>query len=216
MKNNLYIFFSSILAGMCIAIGVTVYLSTMPYNKVLGTFLFALGLFTIMHFGLHLFTGKIGLTLDHKPSYLITMVFCLLGNIVGAFVLASIIKLTRINPTLVESAQYLVNSKMNDTWYSIFILSFMCGILIYIAYKGHTICPYDMGKVIFAFLAIVIFILCSYEHCVANVAYFTFAGVFNLKVVGYFLLMVLGNSVGAILLDGALKVNNILKNRADE
>ena len=48
-------FFSAILAGMLIGMGGTVFLS--QSNPVVGSFLFAIGLFTIVVFQLHLFTG---------------------------------------------------------------------------------------------------------------------------------------------------------------
>lgn len=50
-------FFSAILAGMLIGMGGTVFLS--QSNPVVGSFLFAIGLFTIVVFQLHLFTGRL-------------------------------------------------------------------------------------------------------------------------------------------------------------
>ena len=65
-------FFSAILAGMLIGMGGTVFLS--QSNPVVGSFLFAIGLFTIVVFQLHLFTGKVGYTPFNKPVYLIELV----------------------------------------------------------------------------------------------------------------------------------------------
>lgn len=48
----------SIYSGLCIGLGGTAYLSC--DNKILGSFLFGLGLFTILNFGFNLFTGKVG------------------------------------------------------------------------------------------------------------------------------------------------------------
>lgn len=211
MRRNLYILLSSFLAGICIGIGVSVYLSTIESNKIMGAFFFGLGLFTIIHFGLYLYTGRIGAVLDHNPKYLIDMFFCLIGNFIGAFILVSLIKCTRIGDALSINARLLVETKMNDSWYSIFGLSFMCGVLIYIAVKGHHVCPYGVGKLVFAFLALVVFIMCSFEHCVANVAYFTYAGVISFKVVLYFLIMIIGNAFGSIFIDGTLKLIDYLK-----
>ena len=47
---------SSILAGIMVAIGTIVYLNS---QSMLGAFLFAIGLLTILHFKLDLFTGKV-------------------------------------------------------------------------------------------------------------------------------------------------------------
>lgn len=41
---------------------------------------------------------------------------------------------------------------------------------------------------------------CGFEHCVANMYYFTAAGVWSLRTLGYLLLMTAGNAVGGVLL----------------
>ena len=43
------------------------------------------------------------------------------------------------------------------------------------------------------------FIICSYEHVIANACYFTYAKEFSGKVVLYFVIMAVGNSIGAII-----------------
>ena len=119
-------------------------------------------------------------------------------------------KLTRIYPILQSEAIELVKAKQNDSWYSIFILSIMCGIMIYIAVIGHERSPYTLGKALFCFLAVSAFIISGHEHCIANAAYYTLAGVFNTKALLYFILMILGNAIGSIGIDGLLKVVNWL------
>ena len=68
MKKIIDIFLRSLLTGVAIAIGGTVYLSC-P-SKYLGAFLFGIGLFVILSFGFNLFTGKVGYAVENKPSYL--------------------------------------------------------------------------------------------------------------------------------------------------
>lgn len=215
MVKYLYLFISGILAGTCIAIGVTVYLTMVPINKVVGAALFGLGLFAVLQFNLHLYTGKIGYLIDNKPSYLIDMLFCLLGNFIGAALFAIIIKATRVGTGLSETAQILVESKQGDQWYSILFLSFMCGFMMYMAVRGHRDSPSNVGKALFVFVGIIIFILCSFEHCVANISYYTYAGVFNATSFGHLLLMILGNALGAIFFGGTLKLMNHLKDKAN-
>ena len=67
MKKYAYIFLSALLSGFCITIGVCVYLSVVQINKIVGSLLFGLGLFGIVHFNLFLYTGKVGNLLDNKP-----------------------------------------------------------------------------------------------------------------------------------------------------
>lgn len=211
MKKYLSIFISSTLAGFCIVIGACVFLMLKAKGQeFVGSLCFGLGLFTIIHFGFHLYTGKVSDVLNNKPKYIIDLVVCLIGNIIGVILLTLIIKQTRLDNTLIAQAQQIVQAKENDSWYSLLILSSLCGVMIYLAVKGHAKCEYPIGKVLFCFLAISIFILCGFEHCVANCSYYTLAGVFNIKVLFKFIIMILGNAIGAIAFDGLLKLMTYL------
>ena len=199
VRHYLEVIIKSMLGGFCIVVGSTGYLILKSQDMtVLGAFVFGLGLYAIIHFKLWLFTSKISYVIDHGPKYSLDVLICFVVNILSVVLLSFILLQTRIAPSLVEAAKPLVNYKINDTWYSILILSFMCGTMIYLAVSGHEQCSYGCGKIAFVFLAIFIFIICSYEHVIANACYFTYAGVFNAKTVLYFLLMALGNSLGAI------------------
>ena len=120
MKHYLKIFISSLLAGFCIVIGASVYLSLLATSKIVGSLLFGFGLFVIINFELHLYTGKVGFILDNKPKYLLDLLVCLIGNFVGVIILASLIKLTRVGDLLSQASTNLVSAKQNDSWYSIF------------------------------------------------------------------------------------------------
>ena len=87
--------------------------------------------------------------------------------------------------------------------------------MIYLAVKGHAKCEYPLGKVLFCYLAVIVFILSGHEHCVANVVYYTYAGKITAKDFGYLLMMILGNGVGSIVFDGILKLIDFL-NKVDE
>ena len=211
MKKSLGIFLSSLLSGFCITIGASIYLVALSKGaQITGAFLFGIGLFTIIHFGLWLYTGKVGHTLDNKPKYILDLIICLVGNLIGVILLALVIKYTRTGEVLINASKPIVEAKQNDSWYSILLLSMLCGFMIYIACVGHKKCEYPIGKALFAFLPIVGFILCGFEHVVANACYYTYAGVFNGKVVLNFFIMAIGNGFGAIMLDGLFKLTNHL------
>ena len=82
---------------------------------------------------------------------------------------------------------------------SIFILAALCNIFIYIGVEGFKTIPHEVGKYVAMFLGVAVFILCSYEHCVANMFYFTVGGAWSVKAVGYLLWMTLGNAVGGVI-----------------
>ena len=202
MKDNLKILVRAILAGVMISIGGTIYLAL--DNKMLGAFLFSIGLFAICTNGFNLYTGKIGYVIDNKPKYLIELLFTLVGNLIGTVGCGYLLFLSRAGDKLRGTAQAISTIKLNDNLLSIFILSIFCGIIMYLAvdlYKKLT----DFGKYMGIFMGITVFILAGFEHCVANMFYFSMANMWTWKTVLYVLVMVAGNSVGSILLALGMK-----------
>lgn len=192
------IFFSAALAGVVISIGGTVFLSL--DNKVLGSLMFMVGLFTICTFGFHLFTGKVCYVFENGPGYALTLPVIWLGNLCGTVLTAFFEGLTRAGPALREKAAVLCATKLGDNIGSIFILAVLCNILIFIAVDGFGKNPHELGKYLSLMFGVMVFILCGFEHCVANMYYFSIAGAWSLKTLGYVLVMTLGNSVGGVLI----------------
>ena len=186
-----------VLAGICIAIGGTVFLAT--DNKVVGATFFTAGLFTICTFGFNLFTGKVCYVFERDASYAIDLPIMWLGNLCGTWLTAALESLTRQGPMLAEKAMKLADTKLADTPLSIFLLAFFCDILIFIAVDGYGKNPHELGKYLSLFFGVIVFILCGFEHCVANMYYFAMAGVlFQGKTLLYVLIMTLGNAVGGV------------------
>ena len=216
MKKYLQILISSILSGFCITFGATVYLLSLNYGngafgaRIAGAFMFCIGLYTIIHFGLWLYTGKVGYILDNKPNYILQVVVCFIGNAIGSMLLSYLIGLTSQGEILKAQATPIVNAKLNASWYSILIMSIMCGIMIYLAVEGHKRAKYNLAKAIFAFMPIILFILAGFEHVVANVTYFMYAGIFSWKALLYFVIMFFGNAIGSLIFDSLLKLVNYL------
>ena len=188
----------SIIAGVMIGIGGTVYLSV--ENKVVGSVLFAIGLFAIVVYGFNLYTGKIGyLVTNFNFKYIKELVITLVGNFIGTFFVGFILRYTRIYSLISEKANALVDIKLDDNIISILILSFFCGILMYFAVNGYKELK-DVGRYIAIFLGVIVFILCGFEHCVANMYYFSVSSSWCLNGFLYLLIMILGNSLGGMLI----------------
>ena len=79
MKKVLSYLVKSILAGVMIGIGGTIFLSL--ENKIVGASLFAIGLFMIVINGFNFYTGKVGYIFDNKPKYLIEVFTIIIGNL---------------------------------------------------------------------------------------------------------------------------------------
>lgn len=181
-----------------IAIGGTVFLSI--ENKVIGASLFSIGLFGVLIYNLNLYTGKIGyLITNFNLKYVKELAITIIGNFIGACSVGFILRYTRIYDNIYSKALILANTKLNDNLLSIFILSIFCGLLMYFAVNGFKK-QTDFGKYLVVYLGVAVFILCGFEHCIANMYYFSVADIWSLKTLGDTGIMVLGNSVGSFII----------------
>lgn len=195
MKKMGNIFCKAVLAGIAIAIGGIIYLSV--ENKIIGALLFTVGLYAIVLNGLFLYTGKVGYLVveKDKKEYLLILLTTWLGNLVGTAIGAFAFLNTR-NALVVQNVDIICDAKLDDTPLSIFILAVFCGFLMYIAVDGFK----EKGNPIILFMGVSVFILCGFEHCIANMFYFSLAGAWSGKAFLYLLIMTIGNSVGGILI----------------
>lgn len=207
MKKYISFLVKSILAGIMIGIGGTIFLSCS--NKFIGAILFAIGLFIIVTRDFNLFTGKIGYIFENPPKYLIEVIITLIGNFIGTFIVGFVLRYTRISKLIMLKANEICLLKLNDNILSILILSFFCGMLMYIAVNGYKTISDNIGKNIVLFLCVVVFILCGFEHCIANMYYFSIANMWNFKSFLYLLIMILGNSFGGVFIPLS---NKLIKN----
>ena len=198
MKKHIDTLLRAFLTGILIAIGGAVNLSC--DNRYIGSFLFATGLFTILTFGFSLFTGKVGYAVENKPAYLIDLVVIWVGNLIGTAFVGLVIQLTRVGAGISEKAAALCDTKFADDLLSIFILAFFCGMLMFIAAEGYKTLSNPVAQMLAIILPVMVFILSGFEHCVANMFYFTAANAWSPNAALYMLVMTLGNSAGGILI----------------
>lgn len=197
-----------ILAGICISLGGAVYLST--DSTLAGAVLFTLGLFTICIRDYALYTGKVSYALDNHLSYLPELLVIWLGNLLGTFVAALCYLQTRMAPGIEEKARALCETKLSDSYLSLFILGIFCNVLIYTAVDGFKKNPHETGKYLGLFLGVIVFILCGFEHCVADMFYFSVGG-WSARGFVLVLIVTLGNSVGGLLFPALDKIVIYLK-----
>ena len=196
LKEILNYLIKGIYAGIMIGIGGIAYLAI--ENKIVGSLLFSIGLLTVCMYTMNLYTGKIGYLITNKLKYLWELISALVGNFIGTFFVGFLIRHSRFD-AYITKAKELSKIKLNDNLLSIFILAVFCGIMMYIAVNSYKTKTDPFGKYIPILMCVMTFILCGFEHCVANMFYFSAAGAWSLKTIGYTLMMVLGNSIGAII-----------------
>ena len=207
LKRIINTLISSFISGILIAIGGVVFLST--ESKYLGALAFAVGLFFIVEGGFKLYTGAIGYAIDNDKTTNFLLPIIVVGNFLGTFFVSGIIHLTRIFDSITLKANDLVAIKLNDSWYSVLILAIMCGILIYLGVNTFKNSSNNFSKVFAIIICVFVFIISSYEHCIANMFYISVADAWSLKSFLYMLLMILGNSIGGLLIPGLSKIIKI-------
>lgn len=188
-------FKSAAAAGAAIAIGASSYL--MCENKLVGALLFSVALFTICAFKLNLYTGKVGyfFETDNKLTILITW----LGNFTGGAITALLIRFAK--PEIFEKANVLVEAKLDQDLYRTAILAIFCGVMMFIAIHNNNKSKSDIHKAMGIVLCIMAFIVCGFEHSIADICYF-WLGSASFAVLPqtalYILLVSIFNGIGAI------------------
>ena len=200
MKTYGRTFLSAVMAGAFIGFGGVVNLSL--DNKVLGALFFTVGLFTILAFQFHLFTGRCCYLFepDRDKDLPIRLPIIWVGNLLGTGAVAGMMHLTRFAPALAEKAAAMSALKTGDSLLSLFVLGIFCNIFVYLAVEGYRHNPYEIGKYLSIFFGVMVFILCGFEHCIADMFYFWMGGAWNGRAMVCILVITLGNMVGSVLL----------------
>lgn len=186
MKEASKLIYKSVLAGLLIAFAGALFLQC--DNKIMGSLLFSLGLVGVILLEANLYTGKIGYVDSWKAFG--TMLLMLLINLVIAFLVGLLFR------TCIGMAP-AADARLLKEWYRILWDAIICGMCVFLSVE-----LYKRTKNIFIImLPVIAFILTGGEHCIAYTFYMG-AGVDTLSLMsfGYLGLMIVGNSVGAILL----------------
>ncbi len=191
-----------VLSGVIVSIGCTVFIQC--DSKALGAVLFSFGLFVIITFHLGLYTGKAGYLPDNEKIYIVEVFLTLISNFMGVIVGTSLLKLTRLSDNLNVKAKDLLSVKFSDSYLSAFILAVFCGIMMYIAVEANKRCIMEKNHVIGSLaviMPVMIFVYGSFNHSIADFAFFSLSGFYNLKrALIYFPLVIIGNGIGGIFL----------------
>jgi formate/nitrite transporter FocA (FNT family) len=171
---------NSIVAGILIGLGVIINTQIQP--PILGALLFSFGLLAIIHLKLPLYTGRVGFLEEGLPSILLFNLFGI------AMVIAFYFYANNDYPAIIAQAAAI---KFSKTYVEMFFGGLFCGMLIHFAVKCKVSYLTSM--------AVIIFILIGAEHCIADFPYFfmVLSWINLLK----FILVIIGNSVGAILIE---------------
>lgn len=182
-----------ILAGLMISIGGYVFLGC--ENRVVGALFFTVGLITITLFGFDLYTGKVGYWLSQSGAERGQTLLSLPCNAIGCL-------LAGLARQPAGAVLALCEARLAKAPLTLLVDGVFCGILIFICVEIYK----TRGTVLGILICIPTFILCGFEHSVADIFYFANARIFSGQAVVVVLLVALGNALGALLIPAARRV----------
>lgn len=212
------VFMQALLAGMFIGIGGTAaikvsnkFLPTDGMGSIVSAFVFTIGFVLIISLGVQLFTSSNLLTLnvlDKEVSLkkvLINWMIVWIGNLLGAFFMGLLLYLAN-GYTLVEQhyIEHIIEHKVSLDFMSAILLGIGCNIIITLTVLLAAATNDYLSKVVVSIFGVMIFLLCGFEHVVANMYYFSIGGLYgmaSMSSIMYNLLFVtIGNLLGGALL----------------
>ena len=192
------LFRSSILAGIAIGCGGFGFLASgiqgEAYGPLFGSILFCFGLMTVVAYKLALYTGTAGFIKKNEIGQLFLI---LAGNITGCFIVGLV---SRLSPMDIQTAaENVLKLRLERGPLRCGLLGVPCGFMmttaVTFARRQHYI-P--------LLLAVPLFIVCGFTHCIADAFYyscvpFEFLKEHALHTLFVYVSIVLGNLVGCNL-----------------
>lgn len=178
------------MAGALIGIGGCCYLNAM--ESFWAPFMFSIGLVSVVVLGAQLYTGRIGyfpLKREGFASAAGEYAVMLLLNFAGAALVGFLAR-----GAYGADASALVSGKAAQGPLKALLLAAGCGMMMYTAVEGYKRTR-SMLLIVFPVAA---FIFCKFDHCVADLFYFAYAGA--LPPAYYLPAAVAGNTLGALLM----------------
>lgn len=213
-KTQLETFSSGFLGGAFIALGSMGYLTAVSHiepsgvGKLVGSMLFPVGLLLILLTGAELFTGNnlMSLAAIHGDVKVKDVVLnwgkIFVYNALGAAFIALLAHMGEYDKgEMVTLLEKMVHSKVSLSFSSAFARGILCNILVAIAVWISYASERTSGKAVLIWMPIAVFVYSGYEHCVANMLYFTFAKFAGVEValsgvISNMIPVTLGNIVG--------------------
>ncbi len=167
-----------VFAGMFIALaGVGATFGNIYAGKVAGACIFTAGLAMVIIAGSELFTGNnlMVMALFDKKIKLSRMLknwgLVFLGNLIGAVLVAGLVSVSGLFDAVAETVVATATTKAELGFGVALVRGILCNFLVciavWMAYAAETV----GGKIAAIFLPIMLFVLCGFEHSVANMFY---------------------------------------------
>ncbi|MDR2581192.1 MAG: formate/nitrite transporter family protein [Fibromonadaceae bacterium] len=189
------LFVISILGGVSISMGGSAFVNAAP-NMALGGFLFSLGLFLIFQFKWGLYTGRVqNLVEVSVKSTVPDLIVLYFGNLLGTLSAGYVIRFCG-KPSTLERVEEIVQNKLSSTNLEAFVLSILCGIMVYAAVEGYKRVEDPVGKYLAFILPIMGFLFSGFEHSIANLFFISLANAWGIEAIIFSAIIAIGNLIG--------------------
>lgn len=206
-------FLLSFMAGAFIALGGQGFLSVF-HDHFLRSAVFPVGLMLIVLVGGELFTGNCLMTigrLNNKiktKDYITSILQVFLGNLIGSLFIVLLVYYSGMYKTgssLFESVIAVGKAKSSLSFTEALFKGILCNILVTLGVWFATSAKDITGKIFGCWFPIMLFVLCGYEHCVANMFFMPLACILDssislLDVINNIIPVTLGNFIGGGLI----------------
>ena len=173
-----------ILAGAFIALaGVGATIGGIYGGKIASACIFPAGLAMVVVAGSELFTGNnlMLMALFSRKIRLYHLLknwsFVFLGNLIGAGLVALIVILSGVLDSAMDTVVATANAKVSMDFFEAMFRGILCNFLVCIAVWMAFYAKTVSGKIMAVFFPVMLFVLCGFEHSVANM-YYVPAGIF--------------------------------------
>ena len=199
-----------ILAGAFIALaGMACTFGNVYANKAVGAALFPAGLAMVLVAGSELFTGNCLLIIPllQKEISLAAMLrnwlMVYLGNLIGAVFIACLCRFGGLLNVVGEAAAATAMAKAAMPFGAALCRGIGCTILVCIAVWMSFAARDVAGKVLAVFFPVTAFVICGFDHSVANMFYLPFGGAPLLGCIHNLVPVTLGNVIGGCAVGAA-------------
>ena len=210
VKNRMIM---SIMAGIYISLGAQGFIVAYE-NLFLRAAVFPVGLMLIVLVGGELYTGNCLMTfafLQKKITlgeFIKNLLQVFLGNLIGALLVAALLYFGGVysNAALTETIVKIANSKLQLAFIQALLRGILCNILVSLGVWFATTAKDTTGKILGCWFPVMLFVLCGYEHIVANMFYLPMAAIFDHSItvskiiIDNFIPVALGNFIGGGIL----------------
>ena len=206
----------SILAGLFIALGAISSQAATTYtgNKLAGALMFAVGLSMVVVTGAELFTGKCLFIMQVMDKKMTVKEMCLsliriyIGNLIGSLIAVGLILNTSFHNAIDITSAGVNKCALGGT--DIFFRAILCNILVCVAVYMSGKAQSAAEKVIAVLMPTATFVLCGFEHSIADMYFFGAAmsspEVTLSKAIFVILIATVGNVIGGLLVGAGLKI----------